>query len=131
MVRLCLQYLFPNALLPFFVKVGEVRSAEVPPLEVIAVPLLAVLSHSLNLPRSMLPNARIIPVWADDHVLALITATLAWIAASSSASEFGPGMRATAAKASQMPCRNASPLAALLGIAMQGLLCLARVSTNH
>jgi hypothetical protein len=76
MVAFSLQDLFLDAILPFFVKVGKVRRAKVPPLEVLGMPLLAALPYLLDLLCGMLSNARIITVWADDDVLPLIAAAL-------------------------------------------------------
>ena len=76
MVTFSVQDLVSDAILPFFVKVGKVCRAKVPPLEVLGMPLLAALPHLLNLLYGMLSNARIITVWADDNVLPLIAAVL-------------------------------------------------------
>ena len=91
------------------------------------MPLLTVLPHIFDLLCSMVANAWIITVWANDDVMPLL--------ASSTFVEFRPGMRSATAKASQsaIAARRAaascatSAMATLLRIASQGHLSLAGV----
>ncbi len=129
MVASGLQDLISNATLPLFIKVRKVCRAEILPLEILGVPLLAILPNLVNLLCSMFSNAWISTVWADYNVLPFFNA--AWLA-----SKFRPRMISTTAKTSPSTCAawcatgtylSATALGTFLGIAAQGLLGLTRV----